>query len=195
MGLGCDGYRHRDPVFLLWIGATLNRFETCLAFVLEREGGYVCHPNDKGGPTNCGITQTVCDELFSSKKLPKMNVRDLTKEQISDIYLNLYWLPTCANYMPAPLDIVVFDSAVNHGVKQSIRFLQHTLDLTDIDGICGAKTLKAVKENADKARAIAITIINRRSQFYDNIVRRDPSQDVFLAGWKNRLKHLMQECK
>ncbi len=34
-------------------------FRASLEFVLAREGGFVDHPNDRGGPTCWGITEQV----------------------------------------------------------------------------------------------------------------------------------------
>ena len=42
-------------------------FDQLVDRVLEREGGYVNHPDDRGGPTNYGITQRVYSDWLASK--------------------------------------------------------------------------------------------------------------------------------
>ena len=54
------------------------------------------------------------------------------------------------------------------------------------DGIFGPKTLNAL--NAEPQRCVFCKIKAAREEFYNNIVRKTPSQIVFLKGWLNRLK-------
>lgn len=49
----------------------MSRFDQCLKFVLEREGGYVNHPADRGGPTNKGIVQKVYDQYRTFRRLER----------------------------------------------------------------------------------------------------------------------------
>ncbi len=37
-----------------------DAFETCLAFTMRAEGGYVGNPADPGGPTRTGVTWQPC---------------------------------------------------------------------------------------------------------------------------------------
>ena len=75
-------------------------------FVLKWEGGYVHDPLDPGGETNFGI---------SKKSYPDLDIKNLTKEQAVEIYKRDYWLATKCDTLPYPLDIIVFDTAVNMG--------------------------------------------------------------------------------
>ncbi len=104
-----------------------ERFFKCLQFILKWEGGYSNHPNDPGGKTNKGITQRVYDLYRTSKKLPRRDVRFISDDEVREIYFHKYWVRAHAGDLPAPLDLVVFDTAVNCGVGTAIRFLQQAL--------------------------------------------------------------------
>ena len=54
--------------------------------VLGKEGGYVDHPDDKGGPTQWGITQNTARAHGY-----RGDMRDLTREQALEILEADYW--------------------------------------------------------------------------------------------------------
>lgn len=158
-----------------------ERFIDCLSFVLSREGGYVNHPADRGCATNFGITQRTCDEFF-----PGLDVYSMTREQAGTIYRRRYWVPG----LPPPVDLVVFDCAVNHGPTQAAKFLQSALGGLVVDGVIGAKTLAAANKTPVGAKCIASNILYGRASFYQSLVARDQTQRVFLGGWLNRIAEL-----
>lgn len=88
-------------------------FEKCIQFVLEKEGGYVNHPNDPGGETKYGI---------SKKAFPDLDIKNLTIEQAKRIYFQNYWLRG-ASSLSWPLNLCFFDCAVNQGTGQAKKFL------------------------------------------------------------------------
>ncbi|EHP6632348.1 hypothetical protein KMW88_004866, partial [Salmonella enterica] len=56
------------------------------ASILNREGGYVNHPDDRGGPTNWGIT------LMRARANGYMgDMRNLTRDQALKILEADYW--------------------------------------------------------------------------------------------------------
>ena len=159
-----------------------ENFEKSLSFVLESEGGYSDNPADRGGPTKYGISQ---------KNHPEEDIKNMTIERAGEIYRSDYWNPVRGDDLPAGVDYVVFDSAVNHGPKNAGKFLQKAANrlmagLT-VDGIIGNKTLDMVKSNG----AILITdILRERDIFYSKIVANDPTQERFARGWQNRLSQV-----
>ena len=87
-----------------------------------------------------------------------------------------------------------FDSAVNHGVKRAIKFLQLATGASP-DGVFGPATQAALATTMEKLseRIVIGLYLAEREDFYDDIVARDPSQSVFLKGWKNRIAKLRTE--
>ena len=73
-----------------------EHFEKTLKFVLQREGGYVNDPNDLGGETNKGITYRTYNAYRKSKGLPPKSVKDISDEEVKDIYYNKY--SPCASH-------------------------------------------------------------------------------------------------
>lgn len=167
----------------------MDRFGECLPFVLEREGGFVDHPNDRGGATNKGITQRTFDEWCERKGVPAQSVKFISDNEVRAIYEEQYWNPVRAAVVPAPLDLVLFDSAVQHGPARAVRILQDVVDVFPTTGYFGPITLEAVKRFAAKysVEALVARYLQRRSDFYQAIVSNDPSQRVFEKGWQNRL--------
>ena len=172
----------------------MSRFDYCLQFVLGVEGGYVNDPNDHGGATKAGITQAVYDDWRVGKSLCRLPITGISAFEINAIYRDRYWLPICGDKLPHGIDLVTFDAAVNHGVRQASKFLQRALGVDD-DGFIGPKTVGAaiVDDAAHLTTKVIADILDQRTDFYDNLVLRDNSQKKFLNGWHNRITKLRKE--
>lgn len=171
-----------------------SRFKECLKVILKHEGGFVDNKNDRGGRTNFGITQKVYDEFNASRDKSLKDVREITSDEVGDIYYTSYWLPASCDNLPKPLDILVFDFAVNSGVRRATRTLQLCLGVS-VDGSIGKQTLAAVTkiQESGKLPELCEKYMEARSEFFKSIVARDSSQQVFLKGWLNRIAGLEKE--
>lgn len=133
--------------------------------ILRREGGYVNHPNDRGGPTNYGITLAT---LAAWRRAPVSadDVQTLSVSEARDIYRAKYLSPF--KDVPPELKPQVVDIAVNSGVVRASQLLHHAT------------------ENRRAPRSINTQLVIERLRFYARLVRANPSQVVFLGGWVNR---------
>ncbi len=148
-----------------------KRFKKSLDFVLLSEGGYVNHPNDAGGETNFGITKKVYDMYRKSKNLPAQSVKNISNEEVEEIYYKKYYIASGADKISDDkLALIHFDTAVNMGVSRAGSFLTLSRGNTD----------KYLKLRKDK---------------YIEFSKRNPAQKVFLQGWLNRLCRLENYIK
>lgn len=92
--------------------------------VLKIEGGLSLDPNDPGNwyngqlvGTNHGISGAVWGGQY--------DIRNLTKEQALEIYRKHYWEASGADKLPWPMCLLVFDTAVNHGVGVANQLLSY----------------------------------------------------------------------
>ncbi|MEP8236174.1 glycoside hydrolase family 108 protein [Citrobacter freundii] len=175
-------------------------FRNALAFVLSAERGYVNDPTDRGGETNLGISDKrdgVADGMtdVNGDGKPDTRIRDLTVEQAGQIYFRDYWYPAYCQFWPDDIALFVFDSAVQHGVKKAVQLLQEAAGFTgkSVDGIAGKNTRAAV-ERADPDWLLNRLFL-RRSRYYADIIKSNPSQGKFLNGWFNRLDNLADACR
>ena len=169
----------------------MSRFDICLAAVSKLEGGASNHPADKGGLTMAGVTQATYDAYRRRKGLPPRPVTQSAPGERADIYRSQYWTPVRGDALPPPLDLVIFDMAVNSGPDRAIKTLQSALGVT-VDGVFGAQTLRALQEDASAGQVdhLVSQVLELREAFYRGLVAKDASQKVFLAGWLNRLDAL-----
>lgn len=142
---------------------TSQNFDRSLRLVLAHEGGYVDHPRDPGGATNMGITRGTLS-IWLGRSATKSDVRHLTVQTAGRIYRANYWAPVSGDDLPAGLDYVVFDAAVNSGPKRSVKWLQGALGFAgrDLDGAMGNKTLAAALNASDRAGVIRRACAVRR---------------------------------
>src|SRR4029450_10330632 len=120
--------------------------------LIEREGGYVNHPADKGGPTRFGITEAVARAHGYAGPMAK-----LPREEAVAIYRRLYWprprFDEVAERVPR-VAAELFDTGANMGPAVAATFLQRALtalnrggkdypDLTP-DGRIGPATIAAL---------------------------------------------------
>lgn len=161
----------------------MTAFDNALEKTLGFEGGISDHPDDRGGLTKWGITQSAYETWRAKTGQAPRQVTDMTRDEMRAIYLDGYWLPAACDQLPEELGAVVFDMAVNSGPKRAVKALQRVLRVTE-DGIPGPETISAAHEAGPM---VALHFLKSRAAFYRDIVRANPSQIVFLAGWINRL--------
>ena len=169
--------------------------------LIAREGGFIDHPADKGGPTRWGITQAVARRhgyMGQMVNLPQ-NVAAL-------IYKKQYWhapaLDKVAKIAPR-LAAELFDTGVNMGIGTAIAFLQRALnalnrngaDYPDIalDRAIGPDTLRALEVFLAKRGPAAEGVLTKaidalQGAHYVQLAEARPAQEAFLYGWiKNRI--------
>ena len=81
-----------------------DNFNKAFQLVIGLEGGYSNDPNDPGKETKFGI---------SKRYNPEVDVVNITLDQAKAIYLKKYWIPSGCDDALYPLDICLFDGAVN----------------------------------------------------------------------------------
>lgn len=161
--------------------------------ILRREGGYVDHPADRGGPTNFGITQKTLSR-YKGYAVSAEHVKNLDVEVARDIYERDYYYGPGIHKLPHQIQPFLFDSAVNHGPRRAIKFAQSVSNQAgyvpplDVDGAVGPKTRKGVEWAMRRMGPLYLkALFEERKNFYRLIVEHNPSQQVFLRGWMNRV--------
>lgn len=159
--------------------------------IIQREGGYTNHPNDRGGPTNMGITQKTLSGWYG-RPATISEVRNLTREAAEEIYIKTFLTNNRIDSLPEEIHDIMFDMSVNHGPKNAIILLQKALCgmgfITALDGLIGPKTREMVKKAIEQRGEAELQnrINSERVAYFHLIVRRNPSQKDFLQGWLNR---------
>jgi len=160
-----------------------SNFNVALQLILRFEGGYVNDPADKGGETNKGIIKKVYDAYRTSIGKPIQSVKNISDEEVKDIYYKNYWLAAKCDKLPVDVDTVHFDAAVNCGPTQAAKFLQRSIGV-NADGVVGDTTL--AKVNSMSSKVVVKSYVSSRIDFYIDLVIKDVTQVKFLKGWIRR---------
>ena len=163
--------------------------------LIEREGGYVSHPADRGGPTRFGITEAVARAHGYAGAMAQ-----LPREEAAAIYKRLYWLRPRFDEVAtrsARLAAELFDTGANMGPAVAATFLQRALtalnrngkDYPDLvpDGRAGPRTLAALdaflaaRPNGEAVLLRALEAL--QGERYLRLAERRPANEAFLYGW------------
>ena len=166
-----------------------------LTNILRREGGFVDHPADRGGPTKYGITAATLGEWRGlGRPASREEVNALTEREARSIYTQRYLKdPGFAHIRNAKLRDLLLDCAVHHGPRRAATWLQEAVGVT-ADGVVGPKTLEAVNaalRKGRRGRPLHATILSKRIIFLGELITRDPKQAVFAKGWMVRVAEFL----
>lgn len=161
--------------------------EQVLDDLVRREGGFVDHPADRGGPTKYGITaDTLGNWLGVQRPASIEEVRSLTVDQAKTIYRTRYIRQpgfTPENIPDENVRVFVIDTGVNSGPTTAMRHLQMALRVSP-DGRWGPIT-RAAMAKADPGQVLK-DLIRLRVMHYVRIAQGDKTQIEFLGGWISR---------
>lgn len=165
--------------------------------LIDREGGYVANPADKGGPTCFGITEAV-----ARANGYRGAMRDLPRDEAAAIYKRIYWLRPHFDEVAVRSERIaaeLFDTGANMGPAVAVTFLQRTLtalnrnggDYPDLvpDGRVGPNTLAALDAFlALRGKNSGETVLLRalealQGERYLRLAERRPANEAFLYGW------------
>lgn len=169
---------------------------TLIDQLIAREGDYVDHPADRGGPTRWGITTAVARANGYHGAM-----RALPRSVAAAIYRSVYWqapgLDRVAERAPR-LAAELFDTAVNMGTGVAAGFLQRALNALNrgasdypdlaLDQAIGPVTLAAldaflVRRGGEGETVLVRAVDALQGERYLAIAERRPANEAFLYGW------------
>ncbi len=187
--------------------------------VLKHEGGYVNLKEDKGGPTNLGITKESYAEwkkikINASKGKPKSAQRkvwqaeldrkvltqtiiDLTREDAKKFY-GAWMKRYKIDKIPEAHRHQIMDMSVNHGNTTAFKIIGKMLIAKGLGTEAGIKPW-GWGPNTERALAalpedeMNNEIMHARMVFYDKIIQNDDTQEKFRNGWNSRAAYFHKE--
>lgn len=148
----------------------MTNFDKAFDLVVGVEGGYVNDPKDPGGETKFGI---------SKRSYPNIDIKNLSLEAAKSIYKKDFWDKVKGDELDWPVSYLVFDFAVNSGVRTAIVGLQKTLQVA-VDGIFGPETVAAANKLDEEGHC---TYLAQRAIYMQSLA----NYDRYKVGWLKRL--------
>ncbi len=164
--------------------------------ILGKEGGYVDHLSDKGGPTRWGITQTTARAHGYTG-----DMRNLPRETAKQILLSDYWTGPRFDQVASLSTLLadeLCDTGVNMGPSVASKFFQRWLTALNMrgklypdlipDGAIGPRTITALKgylsARGKEGEQVLLRALNcsQGARYLELAEGREANED-FLYGW------------
>lgn len=164
--------------------------------VIAAEKGYVDHPNDRGGPTNWGITEVVARANGYAGAM-----RDMPQSFARAIYEKRYITEPKFDQVVSISAVIgeeLIDTGVHMGPAKAAEFLQRWLNALNaqgskypdmfVDGRLGPVSLDALRKflawrGKDGEKALFRALNGLQATRYLEIAEGNKSQEDFVFGW------------
>lgn len=174
----------------------METIEVLLDRIISREGGYVNHPDDRGGETIWGITKWVARKNGYTGAM-----KDMPREEAERIYREEYFKAPGFDVVSSVYPGVaaeLFDSGVNLGQHWPALWLQMCLNSFNMkgdwwpdiaeDGDIGPATMRALRAYKDRRGAagevVMLKLLNcLQGARYCDIARSRVANESFIYGW------------
>lgn len=163
--------------------------------LIEREGGFVDHPNDVGGCTKYGVIRATL-ETHRGRPTTCADVMALTLDEARAIYRRFWFDHSRLRLSQWPyrrLAEVTLDASImfSLGREMSVRWAQTAINAQRprqapiaVDGWAGPATMAAMVM-CSEGRLIT-WVVAERLRKHARVVKSSPSQAAFIEGWVNR---------
>jgi len=161
-----------------------HNFDFAFEKVVGHEGVFTDSRHDRGNWTTGRIGSGELKGTkygISAMAYPDLDIRNITLELAKNIYRDDYWNRVRGYSLPDGIDLFIFDAAVNQGVRDAIKFLQHGAGVT-VDGIIGPQTMAGVQET-DPGELLSEASAHRMFDY----MTLDSLDDRYGLGWSRRL--------
>lgn len=105
----------------------IEKWNRSIAFVARWEGGYQNVENDAGNWTSgqVGVGENKGTNWgISAASYPHLDIKNLTQIEAHEIFERDYWQASGANQLDWPACLLVFDTAILHGIGTAISWLE-----------------------------------------------------------------------
>lgn len=153
---------------------------------MKWEGGGKLHniSGDTGGQTIWGIAYNKNKQHFQSLQ----DHANTTEEEAAAFAFVEYYLPLKPSLIPKNTKLYAFDVSYNMGLSRAKKHIQQCIGVT-ADGIFGKKTEASLNK-------LSLDCLHRlRIDFYNDLVKRIPTNNKFLKGWLNRANDVYKLSK
>lgn len=151
--------------------------------IIRREGGYVNHPADKGGPTKYGITIANYRSWIKNPQATAGELSQLSPDNAVKFY-RWYFAERKLDDLPVELLPLVLDLFTLHSPKGVDVILDRVANFYDSSRPRGQVFHGLVEQFGPLTTEALITL--SRVAYFRELCNRDPSQKAFLLGWLNR---------
>lgn len=174
-------------------------FGKAIETVLLHEGlDFTNSAGDRGGETVAGLTKKFLDsvpleltDVNHDGKFDVVDMKRMTREEAIAIYKARWWdLGGYDNIKDDALATKLFDCAVNMGPMRAHKLMQQAYNRLVasgqlvVDGKLGPKSFAAF--NSIDPKLLIRAFADEMWDFYQNIIKNDPTQAKWKNGWKNR---------
>ena len=188
-------------------------FADCFGRTMNHEGGYANDPDDSGGETYKGIARKFHPKWAGWIKIDEqkkytpaqgaalnaqLKENFILQDEVKDFYKQEFWVKAgCDKISSGIVRCELFDSSVNCGIRQAVKFLQRAVNNCskgvnniplEADGAFGDATLMALESLLPRyAKAVHKSMNGEQYQHYESLCMKNPSQWKFFRGWMARV--------